>query len=199
MTTKAEVRQQGLVAREGEPDRETASRAIQTRVISLPEFAAATVILTYIGVRTEVATDAIVAETLRRQKKVAAPYLTPEGLRAAFIEGRGDLVPARFGLVEPADRFKQDSLRNCPPGEVDLFVVPGLAFDRSGGRAGFGRAYYDRLLAQANPGARFVAVCFHSQLVPIVPMIEHDIRMHIIVTDREIVRVTSPNRVKGEE
>ena len=182
MTTKAEVRQQGLVAREGEPDREAGSRAIQDQLIALPEFAAAHVILTYIGVRTEVATDAIVAEAVRRQNRVAAPYVTTEGLRAAFIEGRSDLVPARFGLVEPADRIRQDPLRNCPPGEVDLFVVPGLAFDRSGGRVGFGRAYYDRLLAKAKPSARFVALCFHSQLVPTVPMIEHDIPSHIIVS-----------------
>lgn len=178
----------GLAAREGEPDRAGASRAIQARVIALPEFAAANTILTYIGVRTEVATDTIVAEAVRGQKRVAAPYVTPEGLRAAFIEGRGDLVPARFGLVEPADRITQDPLRNCPPGEVDLFVIPGLAFDRSGGRVGFGRAYYDRLLANANPKARFVAVCFHSQLVATVPMIEHDIPMHLIVTERETIR-----------
>jgi len=189
VTTKAEVRQQGLTAREGELDRDAASRAIQARVIALPEFAAATTILTYIGVRTEVATDAIVAEAVRRQKRIAAPYVTPEGLRAAFIEGRSDLVPARFGLVEPADRLKEDPARNCRPGEVDLFVVPGLAFDRSGGRVGFGRAYYDRLLAQANPQAHFVAVCFHGQLVPTVPMIEHDVRMHVIVTESETIRI----------
>jgi 5-formyltetrahydrofolate cyclo-ligase len=191
VTTKAEVRQQGLAAREGEADRDAASRAIQAQVIALPEFAAATTILTYIGVRTEVATDAIVAEGVRCPKRIAAPYVTAEGLRAAFIEGRGDLVPARFGLVEPADRIKQDPLRNCLPAEVDLFVVPGLAFDRSGGRAGFGRAYYDRLLARANPGALFVAVCFHSQLVPTVPMVEHDIPMHVIITERVTIRLSS--------
>jgi 5-formyltetrahydrofolate cyclo-ligase len=188
VTTKGEVRQQGLAAREGESDPEARSRAIQAQVISLPEFAAAKTILTYIGVRTEVATDEIVAEAVRRGKRVAAPYVTPEGLRAAFIEGKGDLIPARFGLVEPADRIKQDPLRSCRPGDVDLFVVPGLAFDRSGGRVGFGKAYYDRLLANANPGARFVAVCFHSQLVHQVPMLDHDIPMHLIVTDREIIR-----------
>lgn len=191
MITKAEVRQQGLVAREGETDRAAASLAIQDRVLGLPEFARANTILTYIGVRTEVATNAIVAEAVRGHKRVAAPYVTAEGLRAAFIEGRGDLVPARFGLVEPADRIKQDPLRDCPPQSVDLFVVPGLAFDRSGGRVGFGRAYYDRLLATANPRARFVAVCFHSQLVAAVPMLEHDIRMHLIVTERETIRPPS--------
>ncbi|MEP7327262.1 MAG: 5-formyltetrahydrofolate cyclo-ligase [Gemmatimonadota bacterium] len=187
MTTKAEVRQQGLAAREGVPDRAAASRAIQARVMALPEFSAAATILTYMGVRTEVATEAIVAEAVRLHKKVAAPYVTPDGLHAALIEGRGDLVPARFGLVEPADRIKQDPLRACTPGEVDLFVIPGLAFDRSGGRVGFGRAYYDRLLARASARALFVAVCFHSQLVPTVPMIDHDIRMHVIITERETI------------
>jgi 5-formyltetrahydrofolate cyclo-ligase len=72
---------------------------------------------------------------------------------------------------------------------VDLFVVPGLAFDRSGGRVGFGRAYYDGLLAKAGPQARFVAVAFHSQLVPRVPMLAHDVFMHAIVTEREVIRI----------
>lgn len=190
MTTKAEVRQQGLAAREGVTDRDARSRAIQSQIIALPEFGAAKIILTYIGVRTEVGTDEIVAEAMRRQKKVAAPYVTPEGLKASFIGGKGDLIPARFGLVEPADRIKQDRSRDCRPGEVDLFVVPGLAFDRRGGRVGFGRAYYDRLLAQARPGALFVAACFHSQLVNQVPMLDHDIPMHLIVTDREAIRIS---------
>jgi 5-formyltetrahydrofolate cyclo-ligase len=188
VTTKSEARQQGLSAREAEPDREAHSRAIQSQVIALPEFAAAGTILTYIGVRTEVATDRIVTEAVRAGKRVAAPYVTADGLRAAFIEGRGELIPARFGLVEPADRIKQDPLRTCRPAEVDLFVVPGLAFDRSGGRVGFGKAYYDRLLAQASPRALFVALCFHGQLVDHVPMLDHDIPMHLIVTDVETIR-----------
>jgi 5-formyltetrahydrofolate cyclo-ligase len=187
--TKAEVRQLGLAAREGVSDREVKNLAIQRRVIALPEFQSAGTIVTYVGVRTEVATDAIVAAAVQGGKRVAAPYVTQEGLRAALIEGRKDLVPARFGLVEPADRIKQDPARNCPPESVDLFVVPGLAFDRSGGRAGFGKAYYDRLLAKANPGSRFVAVCFHGQLVNQVPMLDHDIRMHVIVTEQETIRM----------
>lgn len=187
--TKADVRQQGLTAREGETDREAHSRSIQQRVISLPEFAAAGTVLTYIGVRTEVATDLIVAAALEQGKRVAAPYVTREGLKAALIEGMADLVPARFGLVEPAERIRQDPARLCTPDSVDLFVVPGLAFDRSGGRVGFGRAYYDGLLARAGRQARFVAVAFHSQLVPRVPMMNHDIFMHAIVTEREVIRI----------
>ena len=187
--TKAEVRHLGLTAREGEPGREAKSRTIQQRVISLPEFASARTILTYIGVRTEVATDLVVAEAVGQGKRLAAPYVTKEGLKAALVEGRPDLVPARFGLVEPAERIRQDAARNCAPESVDLFVVPGLAFDRLGGRVGFGRAYYDGLLAKANPGAAFVAVCFHSQLVPNVPMLDHDIPMHLIVTEREVIRI----------
>jgi 5-formyltetrahydrofolate cyclo-ligase len=187
--TKADVRQQGLTARESEIDREAHSRSIQQRVISLPEFAAAGTVLTYVGVRTEVATDLIVAQALGQGKRVGAPYVTKEGLRAALIEGKGDLVPARFGLVEPAERIREDAARLCVPESVDLFVVPGLAFDRSGGRVGFGRAYYDGLLAKANPRARFVAVAFHSQLVPRVPMLAHDVFMHAIVTEREVIRI----------
>lgn len=192
MITKAEVRQLGLAAREGEIERESKSRAIQGRVIALQEFATARTILTYLGVRTEVATDAIVTEAVRAAGKVAVPYVTSAGLRAAFIKGRDDVIPARFGLVEPADRIKQDPERNCPPGSVELFVVPGLAFDRAGGRAGFGKAYYDRLLAQANPKAVFVAVCFHGQLVDQVPMLDHDIRMHFVITEQEIIRASPP-------
>lgn len=187
--TKADARQLGLTARESETDREAHGRSIQQRVIALPEFRSARTVLTYIGVRTEVATDLIVAQALGQGKRVAAPYVTREGLKAAHIEGKADLVPARFGLVEPAERIRQDPARSCPPDSVDLFVVPGLAFDRSGGRVGFGRAYYDGLLAKAGSKARFVAVAFHSQIVPRVPMLAHDMFMHTIVTEREVIRI----------
>ncbi len=69
---------------------------------------------------------------------------------------------------------------------VDLVMVPGVAFDRSGGRMGHGKGYYDRLLRNARPDARLVALAFECQLFPEIPMSPHDIWMDKIVTEKAV-------------
>jgi 5-formyltetrahydrofolate cyclo-ligase len=71
---------------------------------------------------------------------------------------------------------------------VDLFVVPGVAFDRAGGRLGHGRGYYDRLLAQARVDAPFVAAAFDCQLVPGVPVTPRDVPVDAIATELALHR-----------
>ncbi len=188
MLSKDEIRKSILRARELEPGRDAKSLIVQGQLLLLPSFAEACTILSYVGVGTEVATDVIVEEALRLGKRVGAPYVTKEGLKSAFIHSRADLVPARFGLLEPAEEIRQEITRASDVSEVDLFVVPGVAFDRRGGRLGHGRAYYDRLLMQARSDAQFIAVAFECQLVSAVPMTATDIFMHAVITERDIYR-----------
>lgn len=70
------------------------------------------------------------------------------------------LVRGAFGIAEPGP-----SARECPPGRIDLIVVPGTAFTEAGARMGRGRGYYDRYLAQPGFRAVKVGVCFAHQLV----------------------------------
>jgi 5-formyltetrahydrofolate cyclo-ligase len=100
----------------------------------------------------------------------------------------------RHGVPEPVGgrRFAADCL--------DLLVVPGLAFDASGGRLGRGGGFYDRFLAplagpadESGSGARprpvICGVCFDEQVVDRVPSVAQDVRVHAVVTDRRIIAV----------
>jgi len=114
----------------------------------------------------------LVAALLARGWRVCAPSIDwPDGqMRAAVIaDWQSDLVPARMGLKEP-----RKGLPLADPADIDLILVPGLAFDRSGGRLGRGKGYYDRFLATVPPSAVTIGMCFTCQIVERVPMNEHD-------------------------
>ncbi len=82
------------------------------------------------------------------------------------------LSPGAFGIMEPGT-----GAAVVPPGEIDVFFCPGLAFDAGGGRLGRGKGYYDRLLAAARPDAEIAGVVPSAQIVPAVPALPHDVRM----------------------
>ncbi|MDX2080767.1 MAG: 5-formyltetrahydrofolate cyclo-ligase [Terrimicrobiaceae bacterium] len=109
-------------------------------------------------------------------KTVALPRVVGEHIDTFLVRDPEALVSGRFGILEP------------PPNaaacfEFDIILVPGLAFDRSGGRLGRGAGYYDRFLAKT-PGLR-VGVC--SAVHPRIPMEEHDVRMDFVVTPDEVI------------
>jgi 5-formyltetrahydrofolate cyclo-ligase len=82
-------------------------------------------------------------------------------------------IPGPFGIREPSPEWPGQ-----PANSVDLFLCPGLAFDPLGHRLGRGRGFYDRLLATARPDAVLAGVAFAARVVPEVPALDHDIRMH---------------------
>ena len=188
MLSKEVLRRLALQARDAQSDRDTRSHSICERLFGLPEFETAGTVLSYIGVSSEVATGEVVRRALNEGKRLAVPWVAPEGLRATFIRSLEEVALARFGLLEPPPALRSDPARACRPGEVDLFVIPGVAFDRAGGRLGHGRAYYDRLLPQARAGAHFIGLAFECQMVDAVPMDEKDIRMHAVVTEVAVYR-----------
>ena len=81
-----------------------------------------------------------------------------------------------FGITEPKDGLEEVAVE-----EVDVFLCPGLGFDRNGGRLGRGRGFYDRVLKQAKPEAVKIGVCFSFQIVEDIVMEAHDIRMDGVV------------------
>lgn len=84
-----------------------------------------------------------------------------------------DLVTGAFGILEPRNKLKPYAIS-----KIDLFLCPGLGFDRAGARIGRGRGFYDRILAKARPDAVKLGVCFGFQLVEKIDIEEHDIRMN---------------------
>jgi 5-formyltetrahydrofolate cyclo-ligase len=91
------------------------------------------------------------------------------------------LVPSRFGLREP----RADWRNVVGTVEVGAFVIPGLAFDRAGGRIGWGFGHYDATLAAAAPTALRIGLAFECQLLDdVVAREPHDVALHYVVTER---------------
>jgi len=93
-----------------------------------------------------------------------------------------DLTPGPWGIREPDPR-------RCPPvrpGNIDLVLVPGVAFDAGGGRLGYGGGYYDRLLGTCADATPLVAAAFEVQMVDRVPMGPGDRRVDLVVTERGV-------------
>ncbi len=188
MTDKARLRSLMLEQRDRANDRMAHSAAIGRHVTGLDEYAAAETISWFVGVKSEVMTLPMIADALAARRRVALPWVSPGGLRLALVGSLEEVAPAAFGLLEPTDEIRQDLARQVAPDRVDFYVVPGVAFDRDGGRLGHGKAYYDRLLAQARPDATLAGLCFEVQLVDTVPMAEHDIPMNYVVTEKQVYK-----------
>jgi 5-formyltetrahydrofolate cyclo-ligase len=110
---------------------------------------------------------------------VAYPRVHGSARLLAFHAAAPDtLVPARFGLREPRAEAPAVELR-----EIAAFVVPGLAFDRAGGRIGWGRGHYDATFAAASPAALRIGLAFERQLVDEVAYEPHDVALHMLITE----------------
>lgn len=183
---KAALRRRALAARDAVPEPGAKSRAIRERLEALDGWRRAGTLCTYVGVRSEVATLPLLADALAGGRRVAVPACEGAQLRLVYLTALDELTPARFGLLEPSPEVCLADGRACPVEAVDLFVVPGVAFDRSGGRLGYGRGFYDRLLAGARPDALRVGLAFEAQLVPSVPTDRFDLPMDLVVTERAV-------------
>jgi 5-formyltetrahydrofolate cyclo-ligase len=110
---------------------------------------------------------------------VAYPRVVEDERMLAFHAAAVDeLVPAPFGLREP-----RAGAPRVEVADIAVFVVPGLAFDRGGGRIGWGRGHYDATLAAALPSALRVGLAYECQVVDQVAREAHDVALHIIITE----------------
>jgi 5-formyltetrahydrofolate cyclo-ligase len=104
---------------------------------------------------------------------------------------QSELVPVSFGLLEPPPELAMRADRVVAPSRVDLMLVPGVAFDRQGGRLGHVRGFYDRLLQEAGAGPLRVGLAFECQLVERVPMTAGDEPMDLVITENAVYRVSA--------
>lgn len=166
------------------PVRTSASVAIAASVEPLLDgLAAGSLVGLYAPKGTEVETAALDDRLRARGLRIAYPRVIDGDRRLAFSEvAFGDLAVARFGLHEPGL-----DAPNVELSAIAAFVIPGLAFDRSGGRVGWGRGYYDATLAHA-PAALRIGIAFDCQIIESVPRDPHDVLLHYVVTETAIHR-----------
>jgi 5-formyltetrahydrofolate cyclo-ligase len=187
---KQRMRVEASARRAGQPDAERLSRRIVERLAALPEYARAGTLMFYLDVRSEVRIRWFLPTAWEAAKRVVVPYCENGEIELFRLVDLDELAPGTMGVLEPKTELRQNGDRRVAPVELDLIVAPGLAFDRRGGRLGYGKGYYDRLLHQIRPDATKLAVCFECQLFPEIPVLPHDIRMDMVVTENAVYRVS---------
>ena len=185
---KHSLRSIALARRQAQPDKDRLSDAIMQRVMALPEFHRSTAVLFYVDVRSEVRTKRCLATALSSSRCIAIPYCVGEELELFQLASMDELDRGRFGIQEPRSELRQRPEKQIAAETIDFVVVPGVAFDRRGGRLGHGRGYYDRLLRRLRVDAFKVGVAFECQLVDSIPVEAHDITLNCTVTETGIHR-----------
>jgi 5-formyltetrahydrofolate cyclo-ligase len=167
-------------------ERARASAAIVAALHALPEIAAARMVFCFASFRSEVDTLPFIEDCLRAGKAVAVPRVLGPRHMEAFLVTRPatDLVTGTWGIPEP-----RETLLRLDPQRIDAVVLPGLAFDTSGGRIGYGGGFYDTYLPRLHHTVPRIGVAFEVQLVDHVPRDGHDHRVDVIVTERRVIRV----------
>jgi 5-formyltetrahydrofolate cyclo-ligase len=186
---KRELRERMRAVRSEIPPSERAILAAraEARLLALPELQGASTVLMFYSFGTEIPTAVLVRRLLTRGWRVLLPYLTDGAeMEAGEIRPGESLEPTDYGPKEPNRRVA------VSPQEVDVVVTPGLAFDRSGRRLGYGGGYYDRYLTRLHPHAVRIGIGFASQVLDRVPAEDDDELVDVIVTDGEVIRVSEP-------
>ena len=161
-------------------DRARWSEQVCARVRRFLAEAGADTLMVYVSFRSEVQTAGLIAE-LRDSHRLAAPRVAAAGTMHAMLLSGQPLVRSRLGIMEPPA-----TAAGVEPESIDAVVVPGLAFDATGFRLGYGGGYYDRFLARC-PRALRIGLAFEAQMVDSVRPHGRDEPLHHIVTERRVI------------
>ena len=174
----------------GQAEAKLAAEAATVRILGLAGSVATRTAMTFRPFGSEIPIDGLAARLAAAGARVVLPFLEWGEIRAGAIDpaAPASMVPSDYGPAEPADRTP------VPPEQIDLVVVPGLAFDRAGRRLGYGGGHYDRFLTRLRADAVTVGVCFACQLVDSVPSATGDVPVDTVVTERETIEIASRRR-----
>jgi 5-formyltetrahydrofolate cyclo-ligase len=182
---KSQLRQRCKAIRRelGDEIRQQASLTICAHLAAWNVFQAAGAVLTYMPMRGEVDLRSLFADF--PEKRWLLPRILPgEGGRMVFHEyDPHNLIVHPYGMAEPAPHLPQVSAD-----KIQLVLAPGLAFDRSGKRLGYGGGYYDRFL-QGFSGVS-VGVIFQALLLESLPNGEHDVPVDWLVSEKGLIKTT---------
>lgn len=187
---KREIRKKILSIRDSlsEEDIDKYSFLIKENFFSLPEVKKAQNFFIFVNFRSEVKTIPIINELINKDKKIIVPYSDIENKRLilCYINSISELKIGNYGILEP----DINNSRRADLKDIDLAVIPGSAFDESGGRVGYGGGFYDRVIPDLRSDVPKIALAFDFQVIEKVPMGYYDKRMDIIVTERRILRIS---------
>lgn len=133
----------------------------------------------------------IFSRSLGSGKEAYFPRVSGTGLTFHRVLDLNELKPGKFGIPEP-----DSSSLSIAPEDLDLILIPGIAFDGSGRRLGYGKGYYDRLLVNV-PLNRRAALAYSLQMSDSLPSGETDLSAGLVVTESGIIFCEMKRRIKG--
>ena len=157
------------------------SAIIRGKLFNEEEFKRARVVMFYVSLQDEVDTFIMIDEALKAGKRIVVPVILKKEKRliAGEIHNRlEDLESQHFGIYQP----RQDRVKEVPLDDIDLVVVPGVAFDRKNIRLGRGHGYYDRFLSGLPKRTKTIGLAFDFQVLEDLPQDPHDVPVSKIIT-----------------
>jgi 5-formyltetrahydrofolate cyclo-ligase len=184
---KRTLRAAVMQARDGLPDavRRDASRRIAMRILGLSDYARARSLLLTLPFRSEWDAALIAQAALAAGKQVIMPRIDASARLLVLHRVQSladDIVPGYRGIPEP-----RPALARAEPEEIDFALVPGVAFDATGARLGYGGGYYDRLLPLLGARVPRIAGAFDEQIVGAVPTAAHDLPVDLVATPSRMI------------
>lgn len=167
------------------------SEAVCARAKEMLEKQAAASFMAYVSFRSELDLSGLIEWGWQTGKSVIVPrcIAADRSMTLYYLRSWDELTPGAYGIMEPNPEAAQPVEEGYAP---DVVFVPGLAFDRKGGRLGYGGGYYDRFsqkLRSASPSSRNVCwfgAAYEAQLVEQVPCEGHDLAMQAILTENNV-------------
>ncbi|MGA2499163.1 MAG: 5-formyltetrahydrofolate cyclo-ligase [Tepidisphaeraceae bacterium] len=168
------------------------SHAACSLLLASPEFQAAGVIMIYLSTPSEVDTAPIALKAWQQGKTILAPRVNWHQRRMLPVE----IASLTSGLTISGPGIREPVSGNPSPlNLIDLVIVPGVGFTRSGHRIGRGMGFYDRFLAQDEFMGLNCGLAFEEQIVENLPVLDHDVPLGMLVTDRGVWR-WSPDLIR---
>lgn len=174
-------------------EQERTSALITEQLLALPVFGQNQVFFIYCSYRSEVATSNLLNRCLEAGKTTSVPLCQPKQahmLAVIINDTTRDLSCGYRSIPEPLSLRAPDQI--LPPSLIEVAVIPGVVFDRSGHRLGYGGGYYDRFLARSAPQALRVGLAYSCQVVDRIPALSHDVPMDLVITEQEVLSWPRP-------
>ena len=177
--TKQQIRSKILfrLKTQKEEDRNKKSNAIARKLFGLKLFKKAKVVMFYVSFDGEVNTEDMIEKARKLGKIIALPACNARKCMIAPC-AYGHSMPLRrglYGILEPQVK------KPMPVEQVDLLIVPGVAFDKKGNRLGRGKGYYDRFLNTLNPDTPRIGLAFDFQILPSLPITSADVPVNRVL------------------
>ncbi|MDD3346060.1 MAG: 5-formyltetrahydrofolate cyclo-ligase [Candidatus Omnitrophica bacterium] len=160
-----------------EADRNRKSSIIQSKLLRNRVFKKARTVMFYVAFGGEVNTEGMIREAKKTGKLICVPVCKKDKtiMQPAILEDQSKLKKGPYGVLEPVSGGLLD------PEDVDLVIVPGLAFDKHGNRLGRGKGCYDRFLSALSGSTRSIGLAFDFQVFPAVPTTKHDVSVNQVI------------------